>query len=79
MVIVHIAAVVRCAGLSQKKEVAQMQYPAPWRKREIGNAWDNTPVFEVVDADGNLVLASVFGDKADRIIEAINSQSLTAK
>jgi hypothetical protein len=56
-----------------------MQYPAPWGKREIGTAWDNKPVYEVVDANGTVVLASVFGDKADRIIEAVNSQSPTEK
>jgi hypothetical protein len=50
-----------------------MQYPAPWRKREIGNAWDNKPVYEVVDANGDTILVSVLGDKADRIIEAINA------
>jgi hypothetical protein len=55
-----------------------MQYPAPWRKREIGTAWDNMPVYEIVDANGDTILVSVLGDKADRIIEAINSQSLTA-
>jgi hypothetical protein len=62
--------------MNRSKQEEKMPYPAPWRKREIGIAWDNKPVYEIVDANGDTVIASVFEDKADRIIEAINTQSV---